>query len=163
MSAQLQPPDPHAAPTVRLLPMTSDWLPAVHRVELAAYTHPWTRTNFDDSLAAGYHAQVLAAGKEVVVGYLLAMRAVDDVHLLNLTVAPDWQRQGWSRVLLEALALWSQAGGAHWLWLEVRLGNARAQDVYRAAGFKQVGRRNAYYPALGGLREDALVLSRHLG
>lgn len=162
MSAQLESQDPHAPPTVRLLPMTSDWLDAVHRVELAAYTHPWTRANFDDSLAAGYHAQVLAAGTDVV-GYFLAMRAVDDVHLLNLTVAPAWQKQGWSRVLLEALALWSRAGGAHWLWLEVRIGNTRAQAVYVAAGFKRVGQRKAYYPAVGGLREDALVLSRHLG
>ena len=162
MSAQLQSSDPHAPPTVRLLPLTSDWLGAVHAVEQTVYTHPWTRTNFDDSLAAGYHAQVLAAEADVV-GYFLAMRAVDDVHLLNLTVAPTWQHQGWARVLLDALALWTRAGGAHWLWLEVRASNARAQAVYRAAGFREVGRRKAYYPAVGGLREDALVLSRPVG
>lgn len=74
MSAQLEPTGPHAAPMMRLLPMTSDWLDAVHRVELAAYTHPWTRTNFNDSLAAGYHAQLLAADTDVV-GYSRCARS----------------------------------------------------------------------------------------
>lgn len=161
MSAQLDHSEAHPEPTVRLLPMTSDWLDAVHAVEQAAYTHPWTRANFDDSLAAGYHAQVLAAGSDVL-GYFLAMRAVDDVHLLNLTVAPRWQQQGWARVLLEALALWTRTSGARWLWLEVRGGNVRAQQIYAAAGYRVVGRRKNYYPATGGLREDALVLSRQL-
>jgi ribosomal-protein-alanine N-acetyltransferase len=138
--------------------MAESWLDAVVRVEQAAYSHPWSRGNFQDSLRAGYQAQVLAAG-DTVLGYFIAMRGVDEVHLLNLTVAPAMQRQGWARVMLDALGLWSRGQGAQWLWLEVRQSNQRARDVYRAHGFQEVGTRKRYYPAVGDQREDAVVMT----
>ncbi|MEH3085042.1 MAG: ribosomal protein S18-alanine N-acetyltransferase [Xylophilus ampelinus] len=138
--------------------MTESWLDAVLRVERAAYSHPWSRGNFQDSVRAGYQAQVLAAGR-AVLGYFVAMRGVDEVHLLNLTVAPEAQRQGWARVMLDALGLWSRGQGAQWLWLEVRQGNLRARGVYLAHGFREVGVRKRYYPADGDQREDAVVMT----
>lgn len=155
MSAQPEFPEPC------LVPMTHAWLDAVASVEQTAYTHPWSRLNFADSLAAGYQAQVLARG-DALLGYFVALHAVDHVHLLNLTVAPPHQRQGWARVLLDALALWSLQKQAQWLWLEVRASNARAQQVYLRRGFVRVGQRKGYYPAPGGKREDALVMSLKL-
>jgi ribosomal-protein-alanine N-acetyltransferase len=138
--------------------MSESWLDAVVRIEQDAYNHPWSRGNFQDSLRAGYQAQVLVAGR-AVLGYFVAMRGVDEVHLLNLTVAPAVQRQGWARTMLDALGLWSRAQGVQWLWLEVRQGNLRARDLYRAHGFQEVGVRKRYYPASGDQREDAVVMT----
>jgi ribosomal-protein-alanine N-acetyltransferase len=138
-------------------PMTEPRLDEVVAIERRAYGHPWTRGNFADSLRSGYQAQLLCAG-DVVLGYFVAMQGVDEVHLLNLTVEPAWQGQGWGRVMLDALALWSRAQGAQWLWLEVRTSNARAQQVYQRYGFRRVGERRNYYPADQG-REDAIVMS----
>ena len=143
-------------------PMTEARLPQVLPIERSAYEHPWTHGNFADSLRAGYQAQLLCAGAEVL-GYFVAMRGVDEVHLLNLTVAPHWQRQGWGRLMLEALATWARGQGAQWLWLEVRVGNERARQVYESAGFRRVGERRDYYPSgPGGRREDAIVMSLKL-
>ena len=156
MNAVLQPTE------ARFEPMTASWFDAVLRVENSAYDHPWSRGNFSDSLNAGYQAQVLAGGPDgagELIGYFVAMRGVDEVHLLNITVAPDHQRQGWARVMLDALALWSRGQGALWLWLEVRVSNQRARAVYEAYGFRHVGTRRAYYPAGSGQREDAVVMS----
>jgi ribosomal-protein-alanine N-acetyltransferase len=97
-----------------------------------------------------------------LLGYFVAMQGVDEVHLLNITVAPEYQGQGWSRLLLQALTLWSRGVGAEWLWLEVRVGNARAMHVYEAHGFRRVGLRKGYYPAGLGQREDAIVMSLRL-
>lgn len=141
-------------------PMTEDRLEQVVAIERRAYDHPWTRGNFADSLRSGYHAQILCAG-EAVLGYFVAMQGVDEVHLLNITVEPAWQGQGWGRVMLDALALWSRAQGAQWLWLEVRTSNLRAQEVYQHYGFRRVGERRNYYPAHQG-REDAIVMSLKL-
>ncbi|WP_213083234.1 YbgC/FadM family acyl-CoA thioesterase, partial [Escherichia coli] len=74
----------------------------------------------------------------------LAPARLDD--LLNITVATEFQRQGWARVLLDALALWSRGRGAQWLWLEVRASNLRAQHIYEAHGYRRVGERKRYYP-----------------
>ena len=142
--------------------MTPAWLDAVLRVEESAYPQPWTRGNFIDSLNAGYQAQLLTAGNDPdaqLLGYFVAMKGVDEVHLLNITVAPEHQRQGWARIMLDGLAIWSRAQGAQWLWLEVRLSNARAKAVYECYGFRHVGTRRNYYPAGASAREDAVVMS----
>jgi len=136
-------------------------LDAVLGVEARAYARPWSRTHFLDSLTAGYQAQVLTAG-ERVLGYFVVMQGADEVHLLNITVAPEYQGQGWARVMLDAITLWARGQAAHWLWLEVRLGNVRAVRVYQAHGYVRVGLRKAYYPAGDGQREDAIVMGLKL-
>ncbi|HZN47546.1 MAG TPA: ribosomal protein S18-alanine N-acetyltransferase [Ramlibacter sp.] len=142
-------------------PMTESRLGEVVAIERRAYAHPWTRGNFSDSLRSGYQAQLLCADDDVIMGYFVAMQGVDEVHLLNITVDPQFQGQGWGRVMLDALALWSRAQRAQWLWLEVRISNVRAQQVYLRYGYRRVGERKNYYPAVQG-REDAIVMSYKL-
>ena len=139
----------------------ADQLNAVLAVELRAYAHPWSRGNFVDALHSGHQAQLLMAD-DVLLGYFIAMKGVDEVHLLNITIAPDHQGQGWAWVCLDALALWARGQGAQWLWLEVRVSNVRAMKVYAAHGYKRVGLRKNYYPAADGEREDAIVMSLKL-
>jgi ribosomal-protein-alanine N-acetyltransferase len=142
-------------------PMTEARLDEVVAIERQAYDHPWSRGNFADSLRSGYEAQLLDAGG-VILGYFVAMKGVDEVHLLNITVAPGYRGQGWARVMLDALALWARAQGAQWLWLEVRASNVRAQRIYEQHGYRRVGERRSYYPATRGRREDAVVMSLKL-
>ena len=145
----------------RFEPFNASAIDAVLAVENRAYEFPWTRPNFGDALASGYQAQRLMAD-DALLGYFIAMQGVDEVHLLNITVAPEYQRQGWARVMLDALALWSRGQAAQWLWLEVRVSNARAIDVYQNHGFRRVGLRKAYYPCGAAPREDAIVMSLKL-
>jgi ribosomal-protein-alanine N-acetyltransferase len=142
-------------------PLAEQHLEAVLQLEQQAYAHPWQRANFVDSLQSGYQAQLLLAD-ETLLGYFVAMKGVEEVHLLNITVAPQYQRQGWARVMLDALAIWAKGQGAHWLWLEVRAGNQRAMEVYEASGYARVGERKSYYPAAQGQREDAVVMNLRL-
>ena len=156
---------PTTSMEAQLEAMTPGWLSEVARVEHSAYKHPWTMGNFNDSLNAGYLAQLLTAGDQpnaTLLGYFVAMKGVDETHLLNLTVAPAYQRRGWARVMLDALALWSRGQNAQWLWLEVRASNLHAKAVYGHCGFREVGLRKGYYPAGGSIlnpREDAIVMS----
>ena len=48
------------------------------------------------------------------------------------------------------------------MWLEVRLSNVRAQQLYLRHGYVRVGMRKRYYPAAHGEREDAVVMSLRL-
>ena len=167
----------HAMDEARLETLHAGHLDRVLAVEQVAYSHPWTRGNFLDSIHVGYHCQCLigpapagslaaatqpgAGTADPLIGYFVAMKGVDEVHLLNITVAPQFQRQGWASLMLAALTGWSRAQRAHWLWLEVRVSNARALQVYEHQGFRRVGLRKAYYPAAKG-REDAIVMSLRL-
>ena len=148
-------------PEARLEPLNEALLDDVLRVEQRAYSHPWTRGNFVDSLKAGYQVMTLMGG-DTVLGYFVAMEGVEEVHLLNITVAPEFQGQGWAVLMLDALSVWSRGRGAHWLWLEVRASNNRAQQVYERYGYRRVGEHKNYYPGHSGHREDAVVMSLKL-
>ena len=132
-------------------------LDAVVAVEARAYSWPWSRGNFIDTLAAGHIAEVLEDRDAALLGYFVAMTGVDELHLLNVTVAPEWQGRGHGSALLEAVIEHGRQLGLAALWLEVRLSNHRARALYARRGFAEVGLRRAYYPAAGG-REDAVVM-----
>ena len=142
-----------------LLPMTPLQLDAVMAIETEAYAFPWSRGNFVDSIASGYAASVLYDGAGRILGYFVAMAGVDEMHLLNITVAPQAQHRGHALYMLDALVDLCQARGAVQLWLEVRETNARARAIYLRRGFVHVGVRRGYYPAPQGQREDAAVMS----
>lgn len=154
MSAVLKPIAP------RLVPMTSADLGRVMRIEDQVYEYPWSRGNFEDSLTAGYSCWLYTDGIELV-GYCVIMLAVDEAHLLNLSIAADWQGQGHGRALLNGAMEAIRAHGAKAMLLEVRPSNTAGRILYSRAGFSQVGLRKGYYPAHSG-REDALVLKRAL-
>ena len=156
MSAMLQP-----GPQLRAIEYGD--LEAVLAVERAAYSFPWTRGNFVDSLAAGYLAEMLVDDRVGLVGYYVAMAGVGEMHLLNLTVTPAQQRRGHSRTLLDALEDRCRDQGLAMLWLKVRASNLRARHVYARRGFAEVGLRRGYYPAGKAQREDAIVMRLTLG
>ena len=150
-----------STPAPQLLPLTPEWLDRVVAVEAATYTHPWTVGNFRDALASGYHAQMLVQG-DAVLGYFIAMQVLDEVHLLNIAVAPAYQGQGCARLLLDTLNNWARLQNAQWLWLEVRESNTRARAIYERHGYQQVGARKRYYPVHQGERETAIIMSMPL-
>jgi ribosomal-protein-alanine N-acetyltransferase len=153
---------PAAAEDSQLQPMRLADLDEVMAIEQAAYPFPWTRGNFVDSLAAGYRAWTLRGSDGRLIGYFLALQGVAEMHLLNITVAPEQQGRGHARRLLDALCALANAERCEQIWLEVRESNARARAVYAAYGFAQTGRRRAYYPAAAGQREDAVLMSLEL-
>jgi ribosomal-protein-alanine N-acetyltransferase len=145
----------------RLVDMHIGQLDKVVWIESQAYPFPWSRGNFIDSLAAGYRMQSLFVMGELV-GYYIAMKGVDEVHLLNITVAPQHQGRGHALTMLAALTLYARQQDTASLLLEVRPSNLRARDLYEGTGFELVGVRRGYYPDHDGRREDALVMRRVL-
>lgn len=140
--------------------MTGADLDRVAGIESRIYPHPWTRGNFGDSLAAGYHCWVVECGGELT-GYTVAMIAAGEAHLLNLSVAEGWQRRGIGRELLRFVLKLARDYGAASIFLEVRPSNLAAHALYAGAGFGEIGVRRGYYPAGEG-REDAVVLQLEL-
>ncbi len=131
-------------------------LDAVMAIENVIYTHPWTRGNFADSLAAGSHCWVMESNA-VMTGYAVLNIAAGEAHLLNLSIAGSWQRRGLGRTFLFYLYDFIGKNGADVLFLEVRESNLGARALYAQAGFREIGTRRGYYPSYIG-REDAIVL-----
>jgi len=152
-------PRAQAPSAAALLPMLKADLPEVVALEASVQSFPWTYKNFEDALEAGYEAWVLRTG-EGLLGFFIAMMAPDVAHLLVIAVAPDGQRRGYGRQMLEDLTRQSRGTGREGIVLEVRPSNLRACAFYQAEGFVQIGVRRDYYPAAKGQREDALILKK---
>lgn len=139
--------------------MTAADLDEVVPIENAAYRHPWSRGNFADSLHSNYLCRLLRDPADgSVVGYFLMMIALDEAHLLNITVRPAAQRRGIGAKLLERAIELSRECRAAILLLEVRPSNLPAIGLYERRGFQRIGIRRNYYPAAGQTREDAIVM-----
>lgn len=139
-------------------PMAEGDIDQVLALEQSVYPHPWSRGNFVDSLASGYQCWVLRDRDGQLLGYFLLMAIVDEAHLLNVAVGAGVQGQGLGRLLLNQAVACARGLGMESVLLEVRPSNARALEIYRRYGFAQIGRRKAYYPAIDGQREDAIVM-----
>ena len=140
--------------------MTERELDDVAAIERAVHVHPWTRGNFSDSLAAGYHCWV-AHRDLALVGYGVVVIAADEAHLLNLSVAPGWQRKGIGTELTRFFVKLARDYGAQKIYLEVRPSNTPARALYRNHGFSEIVLRRDYYPTASG-REDAVVMELEL-
>lgn len=146
------------AARLRFAPMRPNDVDEVHALECSVFPHPWSRANFTESLASGYDAWTVRDAEGVLVGYYLLMYAVDEAHLLDVAVCASRQRQGLGRHLLDCIGARAREQGMLSVLLEVRPSNERALAVYRRYGYREIGRRKAYYPAHAGQREDAIVM-----
>jgi ribosomal-protein-alanine N-acetyltransferase len=138
--------------------MAADDLDELLLIENVIYPHPWTRGNFLDSLSSGYETWTLRDESGALVGYFLVMLAVDEAHLLNVSVRADLQGHGVGKKLLDKVVMIAQEHGMTSILLEVRPSNGHALAVYKHYGFTQIGVRKGYYPAVNNAREDAIVM-----
>lgn len=139
---------------------TESDLDRVMEIELSAYPHPWTRGIFSDCLRVGYECWGLQAGAHLA-GYFVLTQAAGESHLLNLCVAPRWQRRGLGEILLAHCLRLAVGHGCESMFLEVRPSNEAGYQLYRKNGFHVVGERPDYYTAGEG-REDAIIMWRDL-
>jgi ribosomal-protein-alanine N-acetyltransferase len=159
-------------PGTSFAPMQLSDVPEVAAIERTIYTAPWTEGNFVDSLNAGYCAWTLRStdrldrdrkmiGRHPIIGYFILMAAVDEAHLLNVSIAKPWQSRGHGLYLLRRASAVAIEYKASSIILEVRPSNLRALSVYRRFGFREHGLRRRYYPASSDdhqSREDAIVM-----
>jgi ribosomal-protein-alanine N-acetyltransferase len=157
------------------LPMTVADLDSVLAIESVSHIHPWTKGNFSDSLAAGHWAycvrpQLSDAVKgsfldpEILWAYCILFPAVDELHLLNITVSPKLRRLGIGIKMMQAIEGVAAQQNMPRIILEVRPTNKSALQLYQSLGYEQIGLRKNYYPVdiTSGLREDALVLAKSI-
>lgn len=135
-------------------------LTRVVAIENAVYPFPWSMGNFRDSMHAGYFCTGAFAGNELV-SYAIVMPALEEQHLLNLAVASRWQSRGVGAQMLTYLIEDAKRTPCEVMYLEVRPSNLAGLRLYERFGFKQLGVRRDYYPAVTG-REDALFLGLNI-
>lgn len=110
--------------------------------------------------AAAFVAQVREP--KTLVGFVIGQIAADEAEILSVGVAPEWQRRGIARHMIEGLVRAAERADVRRLYLEVAADNAAALRLYKGLGFAAAGRRKAYYRRPGGQPVDAIVLALDL-
>lgn len=135
-------------------------LKAVFQLNQKVFDEAWSSGSLYAALDSGFDLYLCETGG-LLAGYILSQDILDEVHIMQVAVDPDWQRQGIALRLSEHL-FGSKAAMSKVL-LEVRASNAAARALYAKLGFIEDGCRKAYYaPNASGLREDAILMSLSL-
>lgn len=128
-------------------------------LEPRCYSHPWSseliRTEFEKDIS--FRPALVLDGK--IAAYSFNYIVADELHILNLAVAPDMRKRGLGSTLLSEILMGGIRRGVTFALLEVRQSNEVAQRLYESFGFKLIGMRRHYYR---DNQEHALVLERKL-
>jgi ribosomal-protein-alanine N-acetyltransferase len=143
---------------------TAEDPPALAALESECYSHPWTQRQFREEVSYGPPGAVLllrSPAASVVAwrgieAYCVYRVVVDEMHILNVAVAPACRRRGIARWLLSFAIGQAARCGAVQALLEVRESNVEARALYAALGFVGLGTRRDYYSEPV---ENAVVLS----
>jgi len=135
-------------------------LDRVMEIECLAYPIPWTRSMFVSSLSSKDECWLLSVDSQIL-GYAIISNILDEAHLLNICIHPGSSRQGLGRLLLKYVIDRAIERNARMFFLEVRVSNQSAIDLYFSEGFNEVGLRPNYYPSKNG-QEDALLMTMEL-
>ncbi len=137
-------------------------------IEQVTHSHPWKESHFISSINSSHQCRVVSQKSEIVA-YIITSTAADEAELLNITVAPEFQRQGIARQLLQLVCELFNSDvhkNIYTLFLEVRESNLPAISLYEGLGFNEVGVRPNYYPAEKSTsknnREDAIIMAKSL-
>jgi [ribosomal protein S18]-alanine N-acetyltransferase len=146
--------------TWTIVPMNRpDQIDAVLAIEERAFTNPWTREMYlaelENKTVSFCFLATDAAGQ--AVGFCSFWRVVDELHINNLAVVPEYRRAGVATALLTFVLEEGARLGAQRATLEVRRSNQPARQLYERFGFVVAGVRYGYYTKPV---EDALVLWR---
>ncbi|KIY23043.1 MULTISPECIES: ribosomal protein S18-alanine N-acetyltransferase [Mesobacillus] len=142
--------------TITFRKMTIDDLDDVMIVEANSFTLPWSREAFFNELTKNQFAQYLVVEvDQLVVGYCGVWIIVDEAHITNIAVLPDYRGMKLGEALMARVIELASDMGACRMTLEVRVSNERAQNLYRKFGFQKGAIRKKYYT---DNMEDAIVM-----
>jgi len=150
---------PGETPEYVIEPLTDDDLTGILEVEVESFSNPWTREMYEWELRnrAVCHIYVVRAGDCRVAGFCAFWLVVDEIHINNVAIRPQFRGHGFGTALLEHVFAEARRLGAHRATLEVRASNLEAQRLYARLGFAAAGVRRRYYT---NPVEDAVILWR---
>jgi ribosomal-protein-alanine N-acetyltransferase len=132
----------------------------IQKTEDLCYKFTWTKTSFTKVLDNGIgYVMCDVYGKRL--GYACYLSVLDEIHLLNIAVHPDYQKQGIAKQFLIDMRGYFKDIGFKSMLLEVRASN-KAINLYKKINFKQDGIRKNYYPLEKNKKEDAVLMSYQL-
>jgi ribosomal-protein-alanine N-acetyltransferase len=135
--------------------MKVEHLPEIVSIETASFTTPWSETLFYNEIFKAIAVSRVAKIEGKVVGHLCANVILDEGHILNLAVHPEFRRLGIASSLIKEMIDIMRDRNCRSVFLEVRISNEQARIMYQKFGFSLLGTRKNYYISPV---EDAVIM-----
>ncbi len=138
--------------------MRFDDLDRVYNLEMESFPNPWPKSFFENDLRSKDTVALVVENQGAIIGFTLLSCENDKIHVTNIAVAQQYQRQGIASQLMrhaESIALERDCGYAY---LEVRTNNVAAINLYLHLGYDISYTRKHYY--IDG--DDAYVMTKEL-
>lgn len=131
-------------------------LDAIMYLEERCFTLPWSRDAFYNELNQNQFASYIVLEEEgQIVGYCGAWLVIDEAHITNIAILPEFRGRGFGEALLRKMMEQCREKDIERMTLEVRVSNKVAQSLYKKLGFQEGAIRKNYY---SDNQEDAIVM-----
>jgi len=145
---------------VLIKPMSEEDIDGVLNIEEKSFTTPWSREAFIMEVKKNNLAKyVVAEANGRIVGYGGMWLIIDEGHITNIAVDPEYRGKGIGNLILDGLVNICKEKGIERITLEVRRSNTVAQGLYRKYGFDDCGIRPGYYT---DNKEDAVIMWKEM-
>lgn len=130
-------------------------IPLIVQIEKKSFSTPWSEFSFVEEIHKSNSKLRVAALNGIVIGYICIEQTLDEAHILNLAVHPEYRRMGIASAMVGHAIDDLKIRACRYIYLEVRASNYGAHRLYARFGFKTIGMRKGYYI---GPAEDAEVM-----
>ena len=143
--------------SIKCIPLTKDHIKEVYDIECLSFHIPWSIDALKDELLNPTARYVVAVLDKRVIGFGGMWLILDEAHITNIAVHPEYRNLKVGSLILENLISVGEAEGTIAMTLEVRVSNINAQKLYSKYNFITAGRRKAFYQ---DNKEDCLIMWR---
>jgi ribosomal-protein-alanine N-acetyltransferase len=140
---------------VEIIPIEDKYIEGILNVSMLSFPITWSKESFEQELSNRYARYVVAVEDGTVVGFGGMWIIIDEAHITNIAVHPEFRGFGIGSMLVDSLMSICRIEGVSAMTLEVRVSNFKAINLYKKFGFVEEGRRKSYYE---DNKEDALIM-----
>lgn len=140
---------------IRIYPFSAAYVDSLVAISKLCFHSAWDRESFKNELQNGLARYVVAVIDNVPVGFGGMWLIIDEGHITNIGVHPEYRGIGIGDKILSSLISICKEENICSMTLEVRASNYIAQNLYKKYGFVGEGIRKAYYE---DNKEDALIM-----
>ena len=142
--------------------MKKEYIDDVFEIDKASVPIPWSKNSIEEEMNNMLSKFIVAKDDEKVVGFAMCWFIMDECHIGNIAVQPEYRNQGIATQLLDNLLEDCKEHGTNYLMLEVRVSNKPAINLYKKLGFEETVVRKQYYKNPDNTYEDAIIMSKDI-
>lgn len=131
----------------------------VFAIEKKCFSQPWSESDFEKTVDDDNYLYLTALDSDKVVGYAGLVMSIPEGDITNIAVDYEYRHLGIGEQLLTSLITLGCEKGLEDIYLEVRESNENAINLYKKAGFEQIGIRKNFYQLPS---ENALLMSKKI-